>query len=188
MSIIKNFDKFSNISENVRYHIKNEISFLENVFRPGSESFYDLLKEVRGLYESKDIDLSGIDKELYETTDIGKSGIYEGEEVPLDLPSIVTEEAEYKGREVELNKPKRSSGPKKYKVYVKNPKTGNINIVNFGDEKGGLTAKVNDKEARDNFVSRHNCKDKKDKMTAGYWSCRLPKFKNLVNTEYSGYW
>ena len=32
------------------------------------------------------IDFSGIDKELFETTDLGKFGEYRGEMVPLDLP------------------------------------------------------------------------------------------------------
>lgn len=54
------------------------------------------------------IDFSGIDKELFETTDLGKFGEYRGEMVPLDLPikNIVgVNEAEYKGKKVELNKP-----------------------------------------------------------------------------------
>ena len=43
--------------------------------------------------------------------------------------------------EPELNKPKRSSGNKKYVVYVSNPKTGNIKKIEFGDEKVGLLLK-----------------------------------------------
>jgi hypothetical protein len=86
----------------------------------------------------------------------------------------------------------RSSGPKKYKVYVKNPKTGNVKVVNFGDMKGGLTSKINDPEARKSFVARHKCDRKwnlpEDKLKASYWSCRLPRFKNLIKTDFSGYW
>lgn len=86
----------------------------------------------------------------------------------------VINEAEYQGRDVELNKPKRSTGPKKYQVYVNNAK-GNVVKVNFGDAKGGLTAKINDPEARRAFADRHDCKNKKDKTKAGYWSCNLPR-------------
>ena len=44
------------------------------------------------------------------------------------------EDAEYKGKKVTLNKPIRTSGgPKKFKVYVKDPKTKNVKIVRFGD-------------------------------------------------------
>lgn len=60
-------------------------------------------------------------------------------------------EAKYHGKEVDLNKPMRSSGPKKYKVYVKDPKSGNVRVVNFGDVKGGLSAKVSDPKARKAF-------------------------------------
>lgn len=88
-------------------------------------------------------------------------------------------EAEYKGRDVDLNKPMRSSGPKKYKVYVKNDK-GNVIQVNFGDVKGGLKSKINDPEARKAFADRHNCEKKKDKTKAGYWSCNLPRYAKLL--------
>jgi hypothetical protein len=84
-------------------------------------------------------------------------------------------EAEYQGRQVDLNKPSRSSGPKKYQVYVKND-NGNVIKVNFGDEKGGLTAKIKDPDARKAFADRHDCKNKKDRTKAGYWSCNLPRY------------
>jgi len=88
--------------------------------------------------------------------------------------------------EPELNKPKRSSGDKKYVVYVRNPDTGNIKKIEFGDEKGGLTAKINDREAAKNFASRHNCDTKTDKMSAGYWACRLPKYANELGLKGGG--
>ena len=51
---------------------------------------------------------------------VSSFGIYEGVTVPLEQPMIEIEEAtgEYKGREVELNQPRRSSERKKYVVYV----------------------------------------------------------------------
>jgi hypothetical protein len=88
-------------------------------------------------------------------------------------------EAEYQGRDVQLNKPQRSSGPKKYQVYVKNDK-GNVIKVNFGDTKGGLTAKINNPEARKAFADRHDCKNKKDRTKAGYWSCNLPRYRKSL--------
>ena len=99
-------------------------------------------------------------------------GLYEGVTVPLESPMIEFNEES----EPELNTPKRSSGDKKYVVYVRNPDTGNIKKIEFGDEKGGLTAKINDRDAAKNFASRHNCDTKTDKMSAGYWACRLPKY------------
>jgi len=98
-------------------------------------------------------------------------------------------EAEYKGKKVELNKPMRdSSGGKAYKVYVKDPKTGNIKTVRFGS--GGLRAKINDPKARQAFAKRHKCSTKKDKTKASYWSCRLPRYAKLLGlkSNFSGFW
>ena len=88
-----------------------------------------------------------------------------------------------------LNKPIRdSSGGKAYKVYVKDPKTGNIKTVRFGS--GGLRAKINDKKARNAFAARHKCSTKKDKTKAGYWSCRLPRYAKLLGlkSNFGGFW
>jgi hypothetical protein len=193
MKHIKLFDNFTPISENLNYHIDNNIPILENIFRPHSTSFYNLISEARELFDNSKIEICNLDRLLFETTDLGLWGRYKGEMVPLDLPMENIEEineAEYKGKEVKLNKPMRSSGPKKYKVYVKNPKTGRVKVVNFGDVKGGLTAKINDSKARRSFSARHNCASKKNKMQAGYWSCRLTKFPHLFssNKTYAGFW
>jgi hypothetical protein len=88
-----------------------------------------------------------------------------------------------------LNKPMRdSSGGKAYKVYVKDPKTGNIKTIRFGS--GGLKAKINNKKARDAFSKRHKCPTKTDKTKASYWSCRLPRYAKLLGlkSNFSGFW
>ena len=104
-------------------------------------------------------------------------GLYEGAHVPLEEPMIEAPE---------LNKPKRSGGPSKYVVYVKNPKTGNVMKINFGDKKGGLTSRINDRAAARNFASRHNCETKTDKTKAGYWACRLPKYAKSLGLKGGG--
>lgn len=79
-------------------------------------------------------------------------------------------EATYQGRKVTLNKPFLTpDGPKKRSVYVKNSK-GNVVKVNFGDP--NMKIKKNDPERRKSFRARHKCDQKKDKTTAGYWSCK----------------
>ena len=108
-----------------------------------------------------------------------KFGLYEGVTVPLEQPMIEAEDPE-------LNKPKRSSGNKKYVVYVRSPDTGNVKKIEFGDEKGGLTSKINDKDAAKNFASRHNCDTKTDKLSAGYWACRLPKYASDLGLKGGG--
>lgn len=192
MKYLKLFESFKGkISENLQYHIDNNKPIVENVFRPGSNKYFELIKEARELYDSNQIELSDLDTELFESTDIGRFSKYKDIIVPLDLPLEtidVLNEAEYKGKEVELNKPMRG-GTKKYHVYVKNPKTGNVKKIAFGDVHGGLTAKVSDPKARASFAARHKCSTKKDKTTAGYWACRINKYGHLWGGKtYPGYW
>jgi len=83
-------------------------------------------------------------------------------------------EAEYQGKSVPLNKPIRTSPSEggKFKVYVKDPKTGNIKMVRFGDTTG-LTIKRDDPERRKNFRARHHCDNPGPKTKARYWSCKM---------------
>lgn len=85
-------------------------------------------------------------------------------------------EAEYKGKDVELNQPMRGD-VKKYKVFVKDPSTGNVKKVNFGDK--NMEIKRDDPERRKSFRARHKCDQKKDKTKAGYWSCKFWSTKNV---------
>lgn len=179
------------ISENIKYHFQNSLSVIENIFRPGSDEFFNILEEGRKLFETNKFTFNEFDTDLFEKTDIGKFGYFRGKLVPLDLPMENFEEvneAEYKGRDVKLNKPMRSTGPKKYKVYVKNPKTDRVMCVNFGDVKGGLKSKSSNAKSRKSFAARHKCHLKKDKTKAGYWSCRLNRYKNLVKSGGGKYW
>ena len=95
-------------------------------------------------------------------------------------------EAEYRGKKVQLNKPKRG-GSKKFYVYVKNKK-GNVVKVSFGDT--GLSVKLKQRGARASFAARHKCAQKKDKTKAGYWSCNIGRYwKSLGgSSNFSGYW
>ena len=78
-----------------------------------------------------------------------------------------------------LNKPFRTpKGPKKFSVYVKNEK-GNVVKVNFGDP--NMEIKRDDPERRKAFRARHNCDQKKDKTTAGYWSCKFWSGKSVTD-------
>lgn len=179
--------KTKQISEGLRWHIDKNVPISENVFRAGSKKFFELYNEARKLWKEGKLVVEDSDDVWFLKSDLGEVGKFEGKYVFLDLP-IALKEAEYQGKEVDLNKPMRSSGPKKYQVYVKNEK-GNVIKVNFGDEKGGLKAKLSDPEARKAFADRHNCSDKKDKTQAGYWSCNLPRYgKSLGITSGNFYW
>jgi len=99
----------------------------------------------------------------------------------LGFPEDETElfDAEYRGRKVPLNKPMRGD-VKKFKVYVKDPKSGNVKKVNFGHggssarKAGQKTMKIrkSNPKARKSFRARHNCANPGPKTKARYWSCR----------------
>jgi len=78
-------------------------------------------------------------------------------------------EAEYQGREVKLGKPMQGD-VKKFKVYVKNPKTGKIIKVNFGQK--GMKIRKSNPAARKSFRARMNCDNPGPRTKANYWSCR----------------
>ena len=88
------------------------------------------------------------------------------------------------GKDVELNKPK-VGGPKKYYVYVKDPSTGNIKKVSWGDTTG-LKVKLNDPEARKSFAARHKCAQQKDRTSAAYWACNLPRYAKSLGLSGGG--
>ena len=103
------------------------------------------------------------------------------------VDKFVLKEAEYQGKDVALNKPKRG-GSKKFYVYVKNKK-GNIVKVSFGGTTG-LNVKIDEPGARSSFAARHKCATKKDKTKPGYWACNIGRYwKSLGGSKnFSGYW
>ena len=144
------------------------------------------MKEKVGLAEVMSIVLAshGIQNESYQPFPEGDEFNIEDDEDfeevlgPLGFPEDETElfDAEYQGRKVPLNKPMRGD-VKKFKVYVKDPKTGNVKKVNFGH--GGTSAKrktmrirKSNPKARKSFRARHNCANPGPKTKARYWSCR----------------
>lgn len=166
--------------DGIRYHVERHIPLVDCIFRVGSEAYYKFFNEARQLVKEKKVELDDYDLHIL-ATDIGEFAMYEGQHVPLDSPMIA--EAEYQGREVELNKPK-AGGSKKYFVYVKNDK-GNVVKVQWGDTTG-LKIKLSNVGARKNFAARHNCADKKDKTKPGYWACNLPRYAKSLGLSGGG--
>ena len=227
------------LPNSLQYHVDNNLSLYENVYRYSSDAFVNLFTEARTALREGKIKLNEEDLKLLNETDIGLYGMYEGEKVPLDLPMVDEQknltydnfvqmviddmkaggapdesisiervrkiakrkhneylkgasvddlfEAEYRGKNVSLNKPKRG-GPKKFYVYVKNKK-GNVVKVNFGGTTG-LDVKIDEPGARASFAARHKCAQKKDKTKPGYWACNIGRYwKSLGGKRnFSGYW
>lgn len=176
-SMVEGYDS---ISEAIDYHTEYNLSIKENIFRPHSEAYYEFFRECRRLWKEGKLETDDAFDRMLLESNAGELGIYEGEEVPLDIPLI---EAEYKGKDVELNSPKRG-GDKKFYVYVKNDK-GNVIKVQFGDT-SGLKVKLNDPAARKSFNARHKCDQKKDNTKPGYWACRLPYYAKELGLEGGG--
>jgi len=181
------------ISEALQYHIDNEMTLTENVFRVYSEGYFNLVNEVRDLWSEGKIDLNEedtlmVESDLGKKVKIGKNYIY------LDAPYIheteteedILREAKVHGKNVKLGKPFRTpGGPKKFAVYVKS-KTGGVKKVTFGDP--NLRVKNSNKKAAKSFRARHKCSQKTDRTTAGYWSCHLGRYAKQLGLSSSNSW
>lgn len=151
-----------------------------------------------GEYEGKKVplDLPMVDEGNYDSIedeiannefgmDYDQLGPNEKEWVDDEIANL--NEAEYRGKDVPLNKPKRG-GSKKFYVYTKNKK-GNVVKVSFGGTTG-LNVKIDEPGARSSFAARHQCATKKDKTKPGYWACNIGRYwKSLGGSRnFSGYW
>jgi len=180
------------ISYELRYHLENKITLSENIFRMYSNNYFALINEVRKLYKEGFIQLNEEDTWIVES-DLGKKVLLEnGDEVWLDAPIYEEEadslifEAKHRGKNVRLGSPFRTpGGPKKFAVYVKTPK-GTVKKVTFGDPK--LKVKNYSKGRAKSFRARHKCNQKKDRTTAGYWSCNVGRYAKKLGLKSSRSW
>jgi hypothetical protein len=181
------------ISESLKYHIDNKLSLTNNIYRMYSKAYFNLINEVRDLWRKGLIWLNEEDMMIVKS-DLGKSIIIEGETIYLDAPFIyeveteedILQEAKHRGKDVKLNKPFRTpGGPKKFAVYVKTS-SGGVKKVTFGDP--NLKIRNKNKEAAKSFRARHKCDQKKDKTTAGYWSCNVGRYAKQLGLSSSNSW
>ena len=67
MKHIKLFESFNDTpSENLKFHLENKMSILDNIFRPESEAFFELIKEAKRFTNL----LNDEDKEIFENTNL----------------------------------------------------------------------------------------------------------------------
>jgi hypothetical protein len=187
----------SNLSEGMVYHVERNIPLMESVYRIESESWISLVNEARELWERNVVDLNEDDLFLI-STDAGKYGIYEKNLELLDVPFWegefdydweeydALEEAEYRGRNVKLNKPFRTpGGPRKFSVYTKND-SGNIVKVSFG-QPGMRVNNADPKKAR-SFRKRMRCDQPGPRWKAKWWSCNVARYRKLLGIKSSNPW
>lgn len=177
---IYDFEKFD-------YHLKNNLSLSESVFRIGSESWFQMINEARKLWENNVLDF-GEDDLFFLQSDLGRRDFFEGVEVWLDVPFLEEDlyEAEYKGRKVNLNRPFRTpGGPRKFGVYTKN-ESGKVVLVRFGQP--GMRVRNDDPKRSKSFRARHNCDNPGPKWKPRYWSCNVARYRKLLGIKSSSPW
>lgn len=199
--IKENLEKFTNrtlvlkenvkVSEELQYHIDENLTLTNNVFMVYSKKYFDLINEVRDLWMRDLIQLNEEDEQMV-MSDTGKVALFEGEMVYLDAPVVESDdfdflnEAEHRGKKVNLGRPFRTpGGPKKFAVYVKTP-GGGVKKVTFGDP--NLKVRNKNKGAAKSFRARHKCDQKKDRTTAGYWSCNVGRYSKQLGLKSSNSW
>lgn len=193
MKYIKNFEslhygeKEPSISEGLRYHIDRELPLMESVYRIESEAWLNMVNEARDLWERNIIDLNEDDLFLI-STDAGRIGEYEGERVLLDVSFYEedVDEAEYRGKDVNLNKPFRTpGGPRKFAVYTKNDK-GNVIKVGFGQP--GMRVNNDDPEKARSFQKRMRCDNPGPRWKPRWWACNVARYRKLLGIKSSRPW
>jgi hypothetical protein len=187
-------------SKELRYHLDMQIPISSNVFRIYSSSFYNIFNESRNLWKTGSLKVSKND-EFFLNTDIGKFAELKGTMVPLDLPipidmyyeEIIEKSASKdKKRTPKLNSPRRigKNDPgykrKKFIVHVKDPSTGRIKTITFGDP--NLSIRANSPERRKSFLARHNCDSPGPRTKARWWSCNLHRYKKQLGLSFEGRW
>ena len=181
------------VYEGVSFHIEREIPLYSNIYRYGSDAFYENIRSARELWKAGLLQVCEEDREIL-ASDAGTFGLFRGKMVPLDVPfeDLFEENIEKlaakkkkkkKKKNPPLGKPKRG-GSKKFYVYVKCK--GKVKKISFGSP--NMPLRVSEPERRRSFVARHKCKQKKDRCTAGYWSCRIGRYPNLTGAKKKYTW
>lgn len=173
--------------ERFNYHLKNNLSLSESVFRIGSESWFQMINESRELWENNVLDF-GEDDLFFLQSDLGRRDFFEGVEVWLDVPFLEEDlhETEYRGRKVNLNRPFRTpGGPRKFGVYTKN-ESGKVVLVRFGQP--GMRVRNDDPKRAKSFRARHGCDNPGPKWKPRYWSCNVARYRKLLGIKSSSPW
>jgi hypothetical protein len=192
LAINESYDSYKNsINENIRYHIENQLTISDSIFRVGSESYLDFINEMRKLHSEKKIRISEDDQFILEKLYTGKKGTFtdpdtgKKQTVSLDDPHIRAK-----------NEPSKSL----FIVYRPTPSgekdkdTGLIKAIaiGFGEDPGGGKPDVRDKHQdpgkRAQFLARHNCKEKDDPYASGWWSCNIHKFYKQLGLKTADPW
>ena len=163
----------NNPSSKLGYDVQNDTDMIMNYGGVDAEEI------LRSAQEDAEEQWAERDNKYSQGENVGEDAeddeqTFEGEEFYeyygyLPWHEDIVDEAEYRGRKVKLGKPMQGD-VKKFKVYVRDPKTKNIKKVNFGDP--NMRIKKSNPKRRKSFRARHNCDNPGPRTKARYWSCR----------------
>ena len=105
---MKNFREHF-VFESIVEMAKREIPFVDNIYRPGSDRYFEFFRETRELWLEGKIELNDTNVDIIKT-DIGEIDEYRGYEVPLDWPMVEMIEKKKYGSETKMGIPKKSFG------------------------------------------------------------------------------
>lgn len=163
------------VTPELLYHVQENIPLHESIYRIGSNAYCTLMEDARRLNKEGMLKLANANDDfVVNKTAAGKRAIYEGKSVVLDSP-------------------KRNPGgsKKKFHVYVdsgRKDKEGRVlaKKVQWGDP--DMEIRNYDEDAAKSFRNRHQCDQKSDKTTPGYWACNVAKYWKQLGLSSSRPW
>jgi hypothetical protein len=190
LTLNESYDDYKrSINENIKYHIENQLTISESIFRVGSDAYLDFVNEMRELWKSGKISVSEDDQFILEKLYTGQKGTYTDSDsgrkktVTLDDPQISPKEIDtlfYVYRPSKSGEKDKDTGlPKAI-------------MMGFGEKPGAGKDDVRDKHQdpgrRAQFLARHNCKEKKDEYASGWWSCNVHRFWKQLGLKTNDPW
>ena len=183
-------EEYNTVSENLRYHIDNNLTLSESIFRIGSDAYLELINEARELHIENKLQLNIDDTFILERLQTGKKGTLslgggKKKTVALDEPHIRRKDEPSKNLFI-VYRP--------HKDGTKDPDTGLVKAVaiGFGEDTGAgkpdIRQKHQDEGNRKAFLARHNCQSKKDQYASGWWSCNVHKFWKQLGLKTNDPW
>lgn len=159
-------------SENIQYHLKENLSLSNTVFRLGSDAWMDLVNEMRDLHLKGLIEVNEND-EFILLTEAGRTGIYQGKTVKLDSPR------------------RQTGGKKKFVVFVNSGRKnaeGRVlaKKIQWGDP--NLSIKNRDPKRAKSFRARHKCDQAHDRTTPKWWACNVGRYAKQLGLTSSASW
>jgi len=137
-----------NASPGLEFHQTHKKPLSECVFRIGSDAYVEFFAEARELFNEGALKLNELDRDLIKRTDIGEYGLFEGKNVPLDIPFINEEYST-----LDLHNIARRLKNQGFITKIKPSRfdKGMYDVTHFAGDIDDLQSALNDIFGRDNY-------------------------------------